>query len=157
MENLFYATFDACYTDFKEGKSKIKPKKIEGTDFLWFDIDKDKNESQFWKHYVATFSEVMLMQKQKYLAEKYGHLKNKAYEIKFYMLNDFSVLDSLSKNNEKKNLKGPIESFCNLSATAKSNYYDLYLKLENIWTIAIFNLKQMTLLFSADVMLLVFV
>lgn len=73
------------------------------------------------------------------------------------MLNDFSVLDSLSKNNEKKNLKGPIESFCNLSATAKSNYYDLYLKLENIWTIAIFNLKQMTLLFSADVMLLVFV
>lgn len=76
MENLLYATFDACYTDFKEGKSKIKPKKIEGTDFLWFDIDKDKNESQFWKHYVATFSEVMLMQKQKYLAEKYGHLKN---------------------------------------------------------------------------------
>lgn len=73
------------------------------------------------------------------------------------MLNDFSVLDSLSKNNEKKNLKGPIESFCNLSATAKSNYYDLYLKLENIWTIAIFNLKQMTLLFSADVMSLVFV
>lgn len=84
-------------------------------------------------------------------------LINEAYEIKFYMLNDFSVLDSLSKNNEKKNLKGPIESFCNLSATAKSNYYDLYLKLENIWTIAIFNLKQMTLLFSADVMLLVFV
>lgn len=85
--DLFYKTFDSSYIDYINGINKNVPQVIEGDNYLWFDVNEDRNITRFWKEYNATYTAAYLLGHRQYIKAKYSHLKKPLGNIKFKILN----------------------------------------------------------------------
>ena len=114
--DLLYATFTSSWLDYATGKVSEEPQRIEGEDYLFFDLNNDNKETKFWEFYVDTFNEASHLEHTQYINRKYANMKkpignikyeivyknNKPvfgcgpmgdiYEIKFHILDDDSYL-----------------------------------------------------------------
>ena len=89
--NLLYATFESSYLDYITGKVNKKPTRIEGADFLWFDIIEDRGDTRFWKYYRAAFEKANNLMRNDYIQRKYSHLKKPLGNIKYHIVDQKSV------------------------------------------------------------------
>ena len=86
LGDLLYATFDNSYIDYKKGITSVSPNKIEGENYLWFDIHENRNQTIFWEYYLETLSEATSKMNNEYRRHKYSHLKKPLNNINYKII-----------------------------------------------------------------------
>ena len=153
-----YATFDNSYIGYLKHKNK-KPQKLEGENFMFFDLNNRFINTRFNKQYKLTYEASIFEKRKHYLNRKYSHIKKPTCNLNYVIIEKKSVSNNVEKLYEMEvflytkkyyifsnsysiykisrtefNLcdkdSDIIESLDSFDKCKKSKFYSLYLEME---------------------------